>query len=211
MTTNDSIEETSRCPLCENNVNTLGLAKIGLSIEELANLKEYVTTGKIKDVLNIAGIAMRWLGDPEKTNVELQIKGIEQSIQQIFSQFSNKLMILSHEISDSEREGTVNLSRDLTSMKGDLLKVIREVATTITLASHDSTRDLMELKQGMNAISTKIVGTGIGNVSEKTVIKDLKRAMINTMDSFSDERSSKQGTDIVGTVREKGRDCGRCL
>ena len=152
---------------------------------------------------------MRWLGDPEKTNVELQIKGIEQSIQQIFSQISNKLMTFGHEISDSGREGTGNLGRDLTSMKGDLLKVIREVATTITLASRDSTRDLMEVKQGINAISTKIVGTGIGNVSEKTVIKDLKRAMTNTMDSFSDERASKQGTDIVSTVREKGRDCGR--
>jgi hypothetical protein len=70
-------------------------------------------------------------------------------------------------------------------------------------------RDINELKQGMNAISTKIVGTGIGNVSEKTVIKDLKGAMSNTLDSFSDERALKQGTDIVGTVREQGRDCGK--
>jgi len=112
MTTNDSIEETSRCPLCESNVNILSLAKIGLSIEELGNLEEYVKTGKMKDFLSIAGIAMRWLGNPEKTNLELQIKGIEQSIQQIVSQFSNKLMTFSHEISDSGREGTVNLGRD---------------------------------------------------------------------------------------------------
>ena len=53
MTTNDSIEETSRCPLCERNVNTLSLAKIGLSIEELANLKEYVKAGKMKDFLTL--------------------------------------------------------------------------------------------------------------------------------------------------------------
>jgi hypothetical protein len=38
------------------------------------------------------------------------------------------------------------------------------------------------------------------------VIKDLKGAMSNT---FSDERALKQGTDIVGTVREQGRDCGK--
>jgi hypothetical protein len=72
MTTNDSIEETSRCPLCQSNVNRLCLASIGLSIEELADLEEYVKNGKMKDLLNIAQIAMRWLGDPEKTNVELQ-------------------------------------------------------------------------------------------------------------------------------------------
>ena len=62
-------------------------------------------------------------------------------------------------------------------------------------------RDINELKQRMNAISTKIVGTGIGNVSEKTVIKDLKGAMSNTLDSFSDERALKQGTEIVGTCK----------
>jgi hypothetical protein len=40
-------------------------------------------------------------------------------------------------------------------------------------------------------------------------VKDLKRALVNTTGSFSDERASKQGTDIVGTVREKGKNCGR--
>jgi hypothetical protein len=33
--------------------------------------------------------------------------------------------------------------------------------------------------------------------------------MTNTLDSFSDERASKQGTDIICMVRDKGRDCGR--
>jgi hypothetical protein len=59
MTTNDSIEETSRCPVCQNNVNRLCLANLGLSIEELANLEEYVKNGKMKDLLNITQIAMR--------------------------------------------------------------------------------------------------------------------------------------------------------
>jgi hypothetical protein len=70
-------------------------------------------------------------------------------------------------------------------------------------------RELVEIKQSLNAISTKIVGTGIGDVTEKTVIKDLKRTMVNTMDSFSEENASKRGTDILSIVREKGRDCGR--
>jgi hypothetical protein len=33
--------------------------------------------------------------------------------------------------------------------------------------------------------------------------------MANTMDSFSDEHASKQGTDIVGTVRDRGKNCRR--
>ena len=209
MTTNDSIEETSRCPLCQSNVNRLCLASIGLSIEELADLEEYVKNGKMKDLLNIAQIAMRWLGDPEKTNVELRIKGLEQSIHQRFSQLSAKFVGLGGEIYNKGEIDRGNVFRDLTSMKNDLLKEIRESATIIGLARNDMMRDLNELKHGMTAISTKIVGTGIGNVSEKTVIKDLKSAMSNTLDSFSDERASKQGTDIISTVRDKERDCGK--
>jgi hypothetical protein len=94
-------------------------------------------------------------------------------------------------------------------MRNDLLREIRESTSTIGQARNEMIRDINELKQGMNAISTKIVGTGIGNVSEKTVMKDLKSAMCNTLDSFSDERALKKGTDIVSTVRDKGRDCGK--
>lgn len=93
-------------------------------------------------------------------------------------------------------------------MKNDLLREIRESATSIGQARIDIMRDLNEVRQGMTAISTKIVGTGIGKVSEKTLITDLKSAMSNTGDSFSDERALK-GTDIVSTVRENGRDCGK--
>jgi hypothetical protein len=177
MTVNDNIDQIARCPLCHSNVNVISFAKVGLSIEELTNLDEYVKSGRMKDVINIAGIAMRWLGDPEKTNVELQIKGLEQFIRELVSR--------------------------------DLSKEISEAISTMVQSRNDNVRDHNELKQSINAISTKLIGTGIGNVSEKTVMKDLKCAMANTMDSFSDERASKQGTDIVGTVKERGRDCGK--
>ena len=209
MTTNDSIEETSRCPVCQSNVNRLCLANLGLSIEELGNLEEYVKNGKMKDLLNITQIAMRWLGDPEKTNVELRIKGLEHSVHEKFAQLTEKFDGWVDDIWNKGEKDRGNAFRDLTSMKNDLLSEIRESATTIGRARTEMMREINELKQGMNAISTKIVGTGIGNVSEKIVMKDLKSAVCNTGDSFSDERALKKGTDIVSTVKDNGRDCGK--
>jgi phosphoenolpyruvate carboxylase len=73
---------------------------------------------------------MRWLGDPEKTNVELQIKGLEQFIREIISR--------------------------------DLSKEMRETVSTVVQSRNDNARDHNDLKQSINAISTKLIGTGIG-------------------------------------------------
>jgi hypothetical protein len=209
MTVSERIERAVTCPICQSNVDRLSLARVGLSIEELTDLEEYVKTGKIKDLLNIAEIAMRWLGDPEKTKVQLQIKSLEQCIHQIFTQISEKMMKWGSEISERGDKGTGNVVRDLTTMKNDLLREFHDATRTISQDRIDMMRELNDVKQGITAISTKIVGTGIGKVSEKALITDLKSAVSNTGDSFSDEHASKQGTDIVCTVRDKGRDCGK--
>lgn len=180
MATTDRIEEKPQCPLCSNEMNTFTLAKLGLSTEEIGALTEYMQTGKMKDILNIASIALRWLGDPEKTNIEIQLKDMTQSIQQIASQLNKGY-----------------LCKDLTSVKAELLNEIHGLENNVIRSDQDTIRNLDEIKKGINTISNKIVGTGIGNVIEKAVIKDLKRALVNTTDSFSDERASKQGTDIV--------------
>src|SRR5215471_8246338 len=109
MTVSEGIERAATCPICQSNVDRLSLARVGLSIEELTDLEEYVKTGRIKDFLNIAEIATRWLGDPEKTKVQLQIKSLEQCIHQIFTQISEKMMKWGSEISERGDKGTGNI------------------------------------------------------------------------------------------------------
>ena len=62
------------------------------------------------------------------------------------------------------------------------------------------------MRDDLREIREKIVGTGIGNVGEMVTIRDLKELV--PMDSFSEARASKGGTDIVATVKEKGTICG---
>jgi vacuolar-type H+-ATPase subunit H len=63
-----------------------------------------------------------------------------------------------------------------------------------------------ELNESIKEIREKIVGVGIGNISEIATIRDLKEVV--PTDSFSEARASKDGSDIVATVKEKGTVCG---
>ena len=63
-----------------------------------------------------------------------------------------------------------------------------------------------DLNQSIKEIKEKIVGTGIGNVSEMVTLRELKQ-MVPT-DEFSEARASKGGTDILATVKENGTTYG---
>jgi hypothetical protein len=63
-----------------------------------------------------------------------------------------------------------------------------------------------ELNQGIKEIKEKIIGTGIGNVSEMLTIRELKEVV--PTDSFSEARAAKGGTDIIAVVKEKATICG---
>jgi hypothetical protein len=62
------------------------------------------------------------------------------------------------------------------------------------------------MNDNLREIREKIVGTGIGSVSEMITIRDLKEVV--PTDKFSEARASKGGTDIIGSVKENGTECG---
>jgi hypothetical protein len=83
-----------------------------------------------------------------------------------------------------------SLQEDILSRSRDIEKIERDNHTQYS-----------QLNQSINEIKEKIVGTGIGNVSEMVTIRELKEVV--PTDRFSEARASKGGTDIVATVKEK--------
>lgn len=66
---------------------------------------------------------------------------------------------------------------------------------------------LAEFTRTVNGLNERILGPAIGKVGEMMTIQDFKS--IATMDTFSDEKASKQGTDIVAIVTEDKTPVGK--
>jgi hypothetical protein len=82
MTTTQEIENAKRCPFCGGNVDIIGLGKLGLSVQELQLVAEYVKNGTLKDMLTIAEIAMRRL-NPEKMSTEFQVNDAMSKLREV--------------------------------------------------------------------------------------------------------------------------------
>ena len=87
-----------------------------------------------------------------------------------------------------------------------LQKEILNRSKDIEKIEKDNQLQYSELNQSIKEIKEKIVGTGIGNVSEMVTIRELKEVI--PTDRFSEARAAKGGTDIVATVNENAIICG---
>ncbi len=74
------------------------------------------------------------------------------------------------------------------------------------LSSKEMILEVRKVQKDLTEILGKIAGPAIGKIGEEITIKDLKTAC--PQDEFSEENSSKQGTDIVATVIEDKRPTG---
>ena len=62
---------------------------------------------------------------------------------------------------------------------------------------------MTDINDGQQLIINRIAGSRIGKIQESVTLIDLKSSFPN--DLFSDEKSDKHGTDIIGTVKESGK------
>ena len=76
----------------------------------------------------------------------------------------------------------------------------------IAKAEEARTRELSYVGITLNQIKEKLFGSSIGSAQETITLLDLKRAC--PYDSFSEELSTKHGTDIIAFVRENGKIVG---
>lgn len=68
-------------------------------------------------------------------------------------------------------------------------------------------KELSYLGKTLKEIKERLFGNSIGLVQETITLLDLKRAC--PYDNFSEEMSSKHGTDIIAFVKENGRTLGK--
>lgn len=176
-------------------------------------IEEYVKNGTIRDVLRIAEIALRRL-DPEKTGIELQVNNAVAKLRVSSIQMTEKFIEgqkqFVQELSKGDGKEKERLVMEYEEKQIALLKEfqkdVAERAKNVEQLEKERLRELTELKLGMNEIRQKIVGAGIGEVGEMMTLLDLKKSVL--ADSFSEARAAKHGTDIVATVKDKGRICG---
>jgi len=206
-------DQLLKCPVCGNDTGIEVLTKLGISHEEIHFIEQYVKSGTFKDVLRIAEVAMRRL-DPDKTGLELHVNNAIARLKESAGEISEKFMTaqkqLVEELSKTEEKEKANIIKEYEEKQISTLKEfqreITERTKTVEQLEKERLRELGELKQSINDMREKIIGTGIGDVGEMVTLLDLKKAIPS--DSFSETRAAKHGTDIVATVKDKGRTCG---
>ena len=84
---------------------------------------------------------------------------------------------------------------------------ILSVLEKVSEIEHDRTKELEYVGKILDEIKARIYGNTIGFVQETVVISELKTGC--PYDRFSEEMSSKHGTDVVAYVREGGIEIGK--
>jgi len=77
----------------------------------------------------------------------------------------------------------------------------------IAKAEESRSREFSYLGKTVEEIKERLFGSSIGTAQETITLLDMKRAC--PFDSFSEEMSTKHGTDIVAYVRENGKYLGK--
>lgn len=204
----------ARCPVCGSGVTITSLGRTGLSQEELSTLAEHVKSGTLKDVLRIAEISFRRL-DPEKTSVEFQVNESMAKLKATSEEMNDKFMQQQRQfieqLSHTEEEEKMQVIKEYEEKQFAVLrnfeKEITEKAKSMESLEKERLREYTELTQCLKEIREKIIGTGIGDVGEIVSLVDLKKTV--PTDSFSEVKAAKHGSDIVATVKENGKTCGR--
>ena len=194
------------CPVCESKISNNKIAGLGLSYDQLLVLRQHTKDGTLGQIINIAEIMLLKL-EPEKANTEFQV-----------NEALVKLSVAARDILDQHSRNTEKLAQKGENEKNEIIKKAEEERTRMLKDIVDITKDMermekdhlqkySDLYQNVQEIKSKISGNGMGNITEKIVIRDLSSAI--KTDLFSDEMASKHGTDIVGTVIDNGIECGR--
>jgi Uncharacterized protein conserved in bacteria (DUF2130) len=214
VTTIDAIQNTGRCPVCGSDGDLTHLSRSGLSQMELDILSEHIKNGTLGDRLTLAEIVLRRL-DPEKTSMEFQVNDAISKVREVAH---NTMHTFMNEAEDFLRKLSIEKEEDKIKIIKEYEQEYKPLFESLEKEFSNSTKNFermqeinrqqySETNQSVREIKEKIVGTGIGNVSEIAIIRDLKE--VTPIDFFSEERSCKGGTDIVGTVKERGAICGK--
>ena len=205
MTTTQEIEDAERCPFCGSNTDTDKLGRLGLSIDELGILRQHVRDGTLKDMLVIAQIAWRGL-DPEKATSEFQVREAISKLSELSKTFFHETGKFIEKFAMENGVDKLQMVKEYEEKYKPFMETLQKDIAQSAKAIEKLEKQHSELNNNLMEIREKIVGTGIGSISEMVTIRDLKEVV--PTDKFSEARASKGGTDIIGFVKENGTECG---
>jgi uncharacterized protein DUF2130 len=196
-----------RCPFCGSDVDLASLGRLGLPAEELHLVIEHARNGTLKDMLTVAEIALRRL-DPEKMSTEFQVNSamskLRESSDTNIKIFIKETTDFIGKICQGKEADKIQIIKEYEQkyqpVMASLQKEIESRTKYIEKIERDNQIQYSELNQNIKEIKEKIVGSGIGNVSEMVTIRELKEVV--PADQFSEARASRGGTDIVATVKK---------
>ena len=213
MTATQGIEDSQRCLFCGSVIDMNDLGRTGLSTEELEMIAQHAKDGTLKNMLIVAQIAWQRL-NPEKATSEFQVREAVSKLREVSNQLTKTFFQEIREFIDKlsiENNGDrIQLVKEYEEKYRPIIEALQkdvaESTETIEKLETTNQKQYSEMNDNIREIREKIVGTGIGNISEMVTIRDLKEVV--PTDTFSEARASKGGTDIIGRVKENETECG---
>jgi hypothetical protein len=204
--------ESLLCPICQNEIKHQLLEKLRLNFQDLETIEELLHENLLMQILEFGKIASRYL-KPDTMTTDLEVHEALEKLSDRAEQLMEKQRQLAKDLVKESEDKRLRISEESMQKHNQLVADFQNEIKMLQAQHGKVQQDHKEEVEKMNAalleIQKKIIGQGIGDIREATVIKDLKAAC--SMDEFSEESASKKGADIVGTVKENGNELGKIV
>jgi hypothetical protein len=204
--------ESLLCPICQNEIKNDVLERHKLEIKDLATIENLVNENLLMQMVELGKLAAKYF-KPETITTELQVKDSLRTLSEKATELMDKQRELAEGLVKASEEKKSKITEEAMQRHKELVEEfqeeIRRLQEQHTKIDDERKEELRRMNDALQQIQQKIVGVGIGQVRELSVIKDLKSACPE--DDFTDEKAKKHGADIVATVKLKGHEIGKIV
>lgn len=181
------------------------LAKSRLSLNDLSTIDDLVRENALMQIIEIGKVASKFFR-PDILTAEVHLHDSLMKLSNRATEMMDKQKQLAVEIASASEEKRAKITQEAMTRQHEIITRFQD---EIRKLEQDHKQEIGQMTSMLQQIQQKIVGVGIGDIRQTTVIRDLKSAC--PMDDFSDENARKGGTDIVATVMEHGNSLGKVV
>ncbi|MGH9878230.1 MAG: DUF2130 domain-containing protein, partial [Nitrososphaerales archaeon] len=204
--------ESLLCPICQNEIRHDLLEKLKLNVNDLSVIEDLVNQNLLMQFLELGKLASKYF-KPETITTELQVKDSLKTLSEKATAFMDKQRELAGSLvqasEDKKKEMTEKAIKEHRELVEDFQKEIKNLQEQHNKVEQERKHEIEKMNGALQQIQQKIMGVGIGQVRELSVIRNLKSACPE--DDLTDEKAKKHGADIVATVMVKGHDVGKIV
>jgi hypothetical protein len=212
MTSRMADIESLLCPICQNEIRHDLLDKLKLDVKDLSVIENLVNENVLMQIIELGKLASKYF-KPETITTELQVKDSLKTLSEKATELMDKQRDLANNLVKASEEKKVKMTEEAIREQRELIEdfqgEIKKLQEQHNKVEEERKAEIEKMNIALQQIQQKIVGVGIGQVRELSVIKDLKSACPE--DDFTDEKAKKHGADIVATVRVKGHAIGKIV